>query len=233
MQHKPRSPHAAGSLGAYDTYVLGFTRAHTVTAQLEDAAAVLTVATLHHAQAARTVALLAQLPGFRDFDSKFANDVVAAAQVHLQHEAPGHWSVYAVNVHGVVQTVLERELKPVAVNNQPLASMEALVVAEPGANLLWRAHTCAVDMHGLPPLMIGARATIASGSALAAATIYAVAGDKVAVKRDLICAWQGIENSCAVPVLMPHPFAPTEWFTRSDSGTFFGDDGVSLLNVGA
>jgi hypothetical protein len=68
---------------------------------------------------------------------------------------------------------------------------------------------------------------------LAAATIYAVAGDKVAVKRDLICAWQGIENSCAVPVLMPHPFAPTEWFTRSDSGTFFGDDGVSLLNVGA
>jgi hypothetical protein len=102
--------------------------------------------------------------------------------------------------------------------------MEVLVVAEPGANLLWRAHTCAVDMPGLLPLMVGAWATIASGSALAAATIYAVAGDKVAVKRDLICA---------VPVLMPHPFALTEWFTRSDSGIFFGDDGVSLLNVGA
>jgi hypothetical protein len=233
MQHKPRSARAAGSLGAYDTYVLGFTKARTLTAQLENAAAVLTVATLRNAQAARSLGLLAQPPGACAFTPEFANDVVAAAQVHLLHEAPGHWSVYAVNVHGVVQSVLEHEFEPVAVNNQPLASMEALVVAEPGANVLWRAHACAVDMYGLPSLTVGARATIASGSASAAATIYAVAGNRVGVKRDLICAWQGIENSCAVPILMPHPFAPTEWFTRSEGGTFFGDDGVSLLNIGA
>jgi hypothetical protein len=233
MQHKPRSSQAAGSLGAYDTYVLGFTTARTVTAELENAAAVLTVVRLHNAQGARTLALLAQPPGARDFDPELANDVVAAAQARLLPEAPGHWSVYAVNVHGIVQTVLEQELKPVAVNNQPLASMAALVVAEPGANVLWRAHTCAVDMYGLPPLMVGARATIASGSVLAAATIYAVASDKVGVKRDLICAWQWIDNSCVVPILMPHPFAATEWFTRSEGGTFFGEDGVSLLRIGA
>lgn len=62
MQHKPRSAKATGSLGAYDTYVLGFTRARTVTAQLENAAAVLTVATLYNAQAARTLALRPNRP---------------------------------------------------------------------------------------------------------------------------------------------------------------------------
>lgn len=232
MQRKPPSPHAQGSQCAYDTYVLSFTKARTVTLQFENAAAVLTVVRLHSAQGARTLALLAQPPDAQAFNAEFANDVVAAARVHLFHEAPGHWSFYAVNMHGLVQTVLEQELKPVAVVNQPLASMEALVVAEPGANLLWRAHTSAIDMFGPPPLMIGARATIACGSALVAATIYAAAGDKVGVKRDLICAWQGIDTACAVPVLMPHPFAPTEWFTRSADGSFVGDDGVSLLNVG-
>jgi hypothetical protein len=233
MPRKPRSAQAPNSLSASDTYVLGFTCVRTVTVDIENAAAMLTVVTLHGAQATRTLALLAQLAGACDFDPDFANDVVAAAQVHLLHEAPGHWSVYAMNMHGVVHEVLEQEFEPVAVNNQPLASMEALVVAEPGANMLWRAHTCAIDMYGLPPLMVGGRATIASGSASAAATVYTVAANKVGVKRDLICAWQGIEHSCAVPVLLPHPFAPTEWFTRSESGTFFGDDGVSLLNVGA
>lgn len=232
MHHAPRSGKTF-AVGEHETYVLGFAPSFTATADLEGAAALLTVVRIQGPRGVRTLALLAQTPLAGQFGPDVARRLLIAGQAQLKHDAPGPWHAYVMDARGVVHAPGERALQPIEISRQPLASMEALVTMEPGAVVLWRAHTSTIDLHGLPPLMVGSRATIKYGAAEAAVTIYASAEGRVGVKRDLICAWHCVEDQFAMPVLMPHPFAATEWFTCGDGGAFYGDDGVSRLEIRA
>lgn len=232
MHHAPR-PEKAIAVGEHETYVLGFSPSFTVTPELESAAALLTVVRIQGPKGLRTLALLAQTPLAGKFGPDTVRLLLTVGQAKLKHSAPGPWHAYVMDARGVVYTPGDRVLQPIEIALQPLASIEALVTMEPGAAVLWRAHTSMIDLHGLPPLMVGSRAMIKYGAAEAAVTIYASAEGRVGVKRDLICAWQCVEGQFALPVLMPHPFVATEWFTRGDGGAFYGDDGISRLEIRA
>lgn len=144
MHHAPR-PEKAIAVGEHETYVLGFSPSFTVTPELESAAALLTVVRIQGPKGLRTLALLAQTPLVREFGPNIARLLLTAGQAKLMHDAPGPWHAYVMDARGVVHKPGDRALQPIEISRQPLASMEALVTMEPGAVVLWRAHTSMID----------------------------------------------------------------------------------------
>lgn len=231
--HYPEPPRAVVvSVDVRRIECVGISRDCTIVEPGSDAAALLTVIAMNHGQQARTLAMLAEVPGRLDavLGMSFAQRAIGQAQAGMGSNMPGPWTAYVMSQYGVVHK-LGRQLEPAVAAHQPLAGMEAVVASDTGGMALWLAHVNAVNDAGVPQPMVGGRVNLRTGGVSAHATVYAVAPESVVVKRDLVSAWALIEDTLAVPAFYPHPFAQAEHFRR-EGDQWLGEDGVSRLILG-